>query len=308
MIRFPVQRSPNRAHRLDSGSPAVSRPSVHALADELSTGRGRALRSALAHLRPPPPEAVPPSASAYTVQPGDSYHRIAQNLATEQLAARGLSPSDPSYSVEWHRLAHQLVQELQASNGHRPLRPGDQLLLPGAQPVAAPPETPPAEVPAPVAPTPPVGAPSAAAEQALAWSADQMPGGSGTGVNSNNGLSVARDPKAWNSWCLAFVATAYGRAVPELAAADAKGSMAKFDAAGKLVRDRTNMPPGAPVFFEAGSRNGGYGHIAIFTGRYDANGEPIIRTSGWRGYDGIHEVPLSWLEAQTGAFVGWGQI
>lgn len=322
MIRFPSHRPAIRAPRSEPVNPE---PSRHLAVDELSSGRGRALREALAQLRPPAPVAQAPAPTAYTVQPGDSYYRVAQNHATALLAARGLSPSDPSYSGEWHRLSFQLVQELKASNGNRPLRPGDQLLLPPDASGAAPAPTSPAPAPvvpgeppvpgpspvepvAPVAPVAPVGAPSAAAEQALAWSADQLPGGSGTGVNSNNGLSVARDPKAWNSWCLAFVSTAYGRAVPELASADAKGSMAKFDAAGKLVRDRTNIPPGAPVFFEAGPRNGGFGHIAIFTGRYDANGEPIIRTSGWNGYDGIHEVPLSWLEAQTGSFVGWGQI
>lgn len=310
MIRFPSQRPALQPHRPLPLNPLEPRPLGPR--DELSTGRGLALRQ----LRPSgPPYALPPPPTAYTVKAGDSYHRVAQNLATEMLAARGLSPNDLSYSAEWHRLSHALVQQLQASNGNRRLRPGDTLLLPpvtgsgttpGVSPVPVPdPDVP---APAPVEPTVPVDAPSAAAEQALAWSADQMPGGSGTGVNSNNRLSVARDPRAWNSWCLAFVATAYGRAVPELASADAKGSMAKFDAAGKLVRDRTNMPPGAPVFFEAGPRNGGFGHIAIFTGRYDDNGEPLIRTSGWNGYDGIHEVPLSWLEAQTGAFVGWGQI
>jgi len=313
MIRIPPHRLDVRAHRTDL-------PDLRALRrtplDELSTGRGLALRRLIDTTQPAPPPPAPPSPTAYTVQPGDSYYRIAQDHATRTLAARGLSPSDPSYSAEWHTLSHSLVQELKASNGNRPLRPGDQLLLP---PVDGAPVVPdPNVVPDPsgggeqpvdgVVPPQPVGAPSAAAEQALAWSADQMPGGSGTGVNRNNGLSVAQDPKAWNSWCLAFVATAYGRAVPELASEDAKGSMAKFDAAGKLVRDRTNMEPGAPVFFEAGPKNGGYGHIAIFTGRYDENGEPIIRTSGWRGYDGIHEVPLSWLEAQTGAFVGWGDI
>ncbi|HVE86768.1 MAG TPA: peptidoglycan-binding domain-containing protein [Myxococcales bacterium] len=155
------------------------------------------------------------------------------------------------------------------------------------------------------------------AKAALAWSADQMidDGGSGTGINTNvkNAQGEPLSTKdagegMWNSWCLAFVASAYGRNVPELEAADAAHSMQKFAAQDRLVNDRTNIPPGAPVFFQPTSHNSGYGHIAIFTGKYDENGDPLIRTTGWRGFDGISEIPLSKLEAKTGAFAGWGVV
>ncbi|MBL8950501.1 MAG: C39 family peptidase [Myxococcaceae bacterium] len=93
--------------------------------------RPHATRDAWDDSRPPPP---PPPATV-TVAPGDSYYRIAQNLATAQLAAEGLSPGDPSYSARWHELSYSLVLQLQASNGNRPLHPGDVLTLPGSAPV-----------------------------------------------------------------------------------------------------------------------------------------------------------------------------
>lgn len=102
--------------------------------DELSTGRGAALRARLLQGTAKTPPAT------YTVQPGDSYHRIAQNRATELLQQRGLTKGDASWSTEWHRLSYQLVQELMAANGGRPLRPGDQLpVVGGAQPAPKPP-------------------------------------------------------------------------------------------------------------------------------------------------------------------------
>lgn len=144
---------------------------------------------------------------------------------------------------------------------------------------------------------------------ALAWSADQMPGGTGQGVNSNNGQSVAATPNAWNSWCLAFVSTSYGRQVPELQAPDAITSSRKFEAAGKLHASTTNIPAGAPVFFAATPSNGQFGHIALATGRTDpATGEPLIRSSGWNGKPGIFEAPLSYFTRTTGAWLGWGDV
>ncbi len=144
-------------------------------------------------------------------------------------------------------------------------------------------------------------------QRALYWSQQQMNPVTGTGVNSNNGLSVSTDPKAWNNWCLAFVSTAYGRQVPELRAASAIESYRKFEAAGKIHTD-SPIPAGAPVFFAATSANGGAGHIAIATGRTTPDGDPIIRTSGWRGHDGITEMPLSELERITGRYLGWGDV
>ena len=114
-------------------------------------------------------------------------------------------------------------------------------------------------------------APNGAAQQALDWSRAQMDPATATGVNSNNGLTAQQDPKAWNNWCLAFVSTAYGRKVPELRAGSAIQSYRNFEAAGKIVNSR-DIPAGAPVFFNT-TANNQYGHIAIATGRTDANGD-----------------------------------
>ncbi|MEW5741521.1 MAG: hypothetical protein AB1938_21555 [Myxococcota bacterium] len=128
----------------------VSRAAALRRNDEFSAGRGRALRQQAAQSAPPPTP-TPPSQAAYTVQAGDSYHRIAERRATELLAQQGLSPSDPSYSATWHRLAHRMVQDLMASNGSRPLHPGDQLLLPDPSKYGLVPGAPPVQ-PAPVTP------------------------------------------------------------------------------------------------------------------------------------------------------------
>ncbi len=152
------------------------------------------------------------------------------------------------------------------------------------------------------------GSTGATGNRALDWSAAQMNPATANGVNSNNGRSLQDDPTAWDNWCLAFVSTAHGRAVPELAAGSAIRSFEKFQAAGKISQNRNNIPPGAPVFFQATQANGGYGHVAINTGRTTPSGDPIIRTTGWPGRSGVWEVPLSQLEQMSGGFIGWGQV
>ncbi len=245
-------------------------------------------------------QAAPAPVGSHVVRPGDTLSAIGARAG-----------------VPWPTLA--AYNQLQNPN----------LILPGQEIRLPPPGWTPAQGPAAVAPasgvlSPGVGAtssaPSAVAgpfdptatsparQAALDWSRAQMDPATATGVNSNNGLSASQDPKAWNNWCLAFVSTAYGRQVPELRAGAAIQSYENFRQAGKIDPSRANMPAGVPVFFDATSRNGGYGHIAIFTGRYTDAGDPIIRTSGWRGRDGITEMPLSQLEAATGPFLGWGQV
>lgn len=176
----------------------------------------------------------------------------------------------------------------------------------------SPPTSPPAMGPGNAALAPQViGAPrgDGSVNGALAWSADQMPGGTGKGVNSNNGQSTAASQNAWNSWCLAFVSTSYGRQVPELQAPDAISSSRKFESAGKLRASSTDIPAGAPVFFAATSHNGQFGHIALATGRTDpATGEPLIRSTGWNGKPGIFEAPLSYFSRTTGAYLGFGDV
>lgn len=146
------------------------------------------------------------------------------------------------------------------------------------------------------------------ARRALDMSAAQMNPATATAVNRNTGQSAQRNRAAWDNWCLAFVATAYGRSVPELAAGSAIASARKFQSAGKLVARRDAIPAGAPVFFAATRSNGNFGHVAIFTGKKTASGDPIIRTSGWPGRSGIWEAPLSQLEKMTGQFIGYGAV
>lgn len=125
----------------------------------------------------------------------------------------------------------------------------------------------------------------------------------------DGGTRRAGTQNAWNSWCLAFVSTAYGRQVPELQAPDAITSSRKFEAAGKLHESTANIPAGAPVFFAATPSNGQFGHIALATGRTDpATGEPLIRSTGWNGKPGIFEAPLSYFTRTTGPWIGWGDV
>ena len=184
--------------------------------------------------------------------------------------------------------------------------------LQGSQTPAAPTSSQPDLLPAPgsvgVAPSV-IGAASGdgTVAGALTWAQDQMAGGTQAGVNRNNNESTADNVNAWNSWCLAFVATAYGRKEPLLAAGSAIDAFTQFETAGRISLSR-DIPAGMPVFFAATGSNGGFGHIVLATGRTDENGDPIMVSSGWDGRPGIFEIPLSQLEALTGAYIGYGQL
>ncbi len=150
------------------------------------------------------------------------------------------------------------------------------------------------------------GAPNATSQNAVVWAKSQMSPATATGVNRNNGKSVQGDPAAWNYWCLAFVATAYSRSVPELSAPSAVQSYYKFNNAGKIKSGGT-IPAGAPVFWDKTGSNP-YGHIAIASGKTTADGDPIIITSGWKGRNGITEMTLSELTRVCGPYLGYGVI
>lgn len=152
-----------------------------------------------------------------------------------------------------------------------------------------------------------VGAPpNAAAAQALDWSAQQMNPATANAVNPNNGQSAAMNPDAWTNYCLKFVSAAYGYQVPELNQETAFDSYKQFAGQGRLSNDR-NPPAGAPVFFNQ-TGNTPYGHVGIATGKTDANGEPIIRTTGIGDFKGIQELPLSVVEKNSAQYLGWGKI
>jgi peptidoglycan hydrolase-like protein with peptidoglycan-binding domain len=122
--------------------------------------------------------------------------------------------------------------------------------------------------------------------------------------------TAGENPKAWNSYCQAFASSVYGRHVPALQKGSAKDAAADAIANGIMQTDRSyqSWPAGAPVYFEATSNNGGDGHVAIFSGRFDAEGQPLMITTGWEGNpdrDGITLVPLSYLEGISGAYIGY---
>jgi hypothetical protein len=138
---------------------------------------------------------------------------------------------------------------------------------------------------------------------ALSWAINQIPGGDQNGYNSNNGLT-SKDPACWNNWCLAFCATAYGRKVPELTAGSAIDSYYKFKQGGKI--QHSSPPPAGAVLFQDKTSSNPWGHIFIATGETDSSGDPIIVTTGWPGYDGIHKITLSQMRQKYSAeYLGW---
>lgn len=138
-------------------------------------------------------------------------------------------------------------------------------------------------------------------EGALTWAADQMPGGQQRGMNRNNG-KISRDRTAWNSWCLAFVATAYGRQNQNLRAPSAIASYRNFQRAGLINQDRN--PPAGAVMFTGTTPTNPYGHIFIATGRRTPSGEPIVVTSGGSRRSGIFELTLSQMIGSR-RYLGW---
>ncbi len=139
---------------------------------------------------------------------------------------------------------------------------------------------------------------------AVTWARDQMAGGTRKGRNSNNGMT-SKDPKAWNDWCLAFVATAYGRENEGLRAISAADALEGFLSKGKITNDK-NPPAGAIMFSDKSPANP-YGHIFIATGQKNSKGEPMVITSGWPGHDGITEMTLSEMIKVNGEeyYKGW---
>lgn len=138
---------------------------------------------------------------------------------------------------------------------------------------------------------------------ALTWARDQLNGGTGEGLNTNNGMKTRDDVSAWNNWCLAFVATAYGRRLNELKELSAITSYENFNRAGKIKTDK--KPPAGAIMYTGPVPGNPHGHIFIATGKFK-NKDPIIITTGGPGLDGLHEMPLSQLLAWAGGkYLGW---
>lgn len=139
---------------------------------------------------------------------------------------------------------------------------------------------------------------------AVTWAQDQLNGGSGRGVNSNNGKMICEDPKAWNNWCLAFVSTAYNREIPELAHESAIASYNAMQRAGKIKTDQ--RPPAGAIMYTETTSDNPYGHIFIATGKTNENGEPLVISSGSAAsFDGIREMTLSQMTNICGRYLGY---
>ena len=136
---------------------------------------------------------------------------------------------------------------------------------------------------------------------ALTWAKDQMEGGTGKGINVNNGQFIANDPNTWDGWCLAFVGTAYGGKVPELQTESAISSYNAFKSAGKITNDK--KPLAGAVMYTAPTPDNEYGHIFIATGKFSTDGDPIVITTG---YGAIKEMTLTEVANDLGAtYLGW---
>lgn len=146
----------------------------------------------------------------------------------------------------------------------------------------------------------------ARATRALALARRQLDRETATLVNSNTNTSYKDDPAAWNLYCLAFVASVYEREVDLLRAPSAIASYQQFLDAGRIRTDE-NPPAGAPLFFAANSKNGGYGHITIATGE-GRGGQSKMISTGWPKRSEVFEIDLATMEAITGTYLGYGLV
>ncbi len=143
---------------------------------------------------------------------------------------------------------------------------------------------------------------------AVTWARDQLKSGQRKGLNQNNGMTSI-DETAWDDWCLAFVNSAYGHQVDHLKAGSAVASMRSFDSAGKLKNDK--RPPAGAIMFTDATPSNPYGHIFIATGKYSADGDPIVVTTGSPGWSGVREITLTEMLNAVGGkgfYRGWASV
>jgi hypothetical protein len=121
-------------------------------------------------------------------------------------------------------------------------------------------------------------------------------------INPNTGN------EQWSGWCLGFVhavdQAATGKSDPQLVAGNATQAFHQMQAAGRVHYDTKNfagMPPGSFVFWGPGD------HVCIYTGKRDANGSPIMITTGnWRdAHNGIAEHSIAEISRYDGQPSGW---
>ena len=63
-------------------------------------------------------------------------------------------------------------------------------------------------------------------------------------------------------------------------------------------------PPAGAIMFTGPTATNEYGHVFLASGEVDANGEPIVITSGWNGHDGITTMTLSRMIGRN-QYLGW---
>ncbi len=136
---------------------------------------------------------------------------------------------------------------------------------------------------------------------AITWAKDQMAGGTKMGFNKNNG-KISQNETCWNYYCGAFIATAWGRKVPQMVGASAYEQYKNFKRDGMIHTDRN--PPAGAIMFTAPTSSSKYGHVFMATGEITSNGEPMVITSGWRGHNGISTMPLSQMIGSK-TYLGW---
>ena len=136
---------------------------------------------------------------------------------------------------------------------------------------------------------------------AITWAKDQMAGGSKMGFNKNNG-KVSQNETCWNHWCAAFIATAWGRKVPQMVGGSAYEQYKNFKRDGMIHTDKN--PPAGAIMFTAPTATSKYGHVFMATGEVTSYGEPMVITSGWTGHNGISTMPLSQMIGSK-QYLGW---
>ena len=136
---------------------------------------------------------------------------------------------------------------------------------------------------------------------AITWAKDQMAGGSKMGFNKNNG-KISQNETCWNYYCGAFIATAWGRKVPQMVGGSAYEQYKNFKRDGMIHTDKN--PPAGAIMFTAPTSSSKYGHVFMATGEITSNGEPMVITSGWTGHNGISTMPLSQMIG-TKQYLGW---
>lgn len=116
--------------------------------------------------------------------------------------------------------------------------------------------------------------------------------------NPNNGTHD------WTGWCLGFVNATLravrGKGDPQMSRPAAKNAYYAMAAAGRISRDMRDIPAGATLLWTNCSP---WGHAAIATGEFSADGTPIMITTSHKG---IRE--MSVRQFGCGMPTGWGKI